>query len=92
MKTTIVKIMAELLKPKVIVKQFWCLSYQEMLRATRLTKKPKKYGFTDVAVYIEEVVVPLPCNVKETRISCGRSTTRKLKPGTYYNIRLEYIV
>ena len=88
----------KLLNPKVHFVERKFLTEDQMLRLLKKFKQ-KKFGFKDYAVEVEEVVLDAPykqCFYIKTKSMYGRlgelERVKSLNPGSYFHLRIEYIV
>jgi len=79
---------ARLLDPKVHFVERKLLTEKQLNSILRKLKQ-KKYGFKDYAVDVEEVTIDKDA---KQRSASGQSVLNTIKHGTYFNIRVEYIV
>ncbi len=77
--------MPRLLNPKVICRTYQLITLAEVKRIIAAGKS-KRCAMKDFAVEVEEVTL------KSERIITVLATTKLVKPGTYFNVRLEYIL
>ena len=85
--------MGKLLNPKVVSRVYEYLTYVEYQKLLKSIKM-KKFGFKDVALETEEVTVKVPEKVIMKTVIGNRQNSKVdvRQPGTYYHVRLEYIV
>lgn len=84
--------MPRLLDPKVICRNYELVTLADVKRIITAGKS-KRCGMKDFAVEVEEVELTEQIDITVPSAIYGRWPEKKiLKPGTYFNVRLEYIV